>query len=107
MMHLVLLAENMEGYRNLCRLATLASIEGFYHKPRIDKQLLATHHKGLIALSACLRGEIPMLIRKDRIEAADEAARFYLDLFGEGNFFLELQENKMAEQKIVNDGSWR
>ncbi len=102
MAHLVLLAENMEGYRNLCRLASCASIEGFYHKPRIDKNLLAECHKGLIALSACLQGEIPKLIRSDKIEAADEAARFYLDLFGEGNFFLEVQENKMEEQKKVN-----
>ena len=104
MTHLVLLAENMEGYRNLCRLASAASIEGFYHKPRIDKDLLAAHHKGLIGLSACLKGEIPGLIRKERITAAEEAARYYLALFGEGNFFLEVQENKMEEQKKVNDG---
>ena len=103
MSHLVLLAENMEGYRNLCRLASGASIEGFYHKPRIDKDLLAAHHKGLIGLSACLKGEIPGLIRKNRIEAADEAARFYQALFGEGNFFLELQENKLEDQKMINE----
>ncbi|MFO8112531.1 MAG: DNA polymerase III subunit alpha [Desulfosalsimonadaceae bacterium] len=102
MTHLVLLAENMVGYRNLCRLASTASIEGFYHKPRIDKAMLEAHHEGLIGLSACLKGEIPGLLREDRTEEADEAARFYLSLFGKGNFFLEVQENKIEEQKKIN-----
>ncbi len=102
MTHLLLLAENMEGYRNLCRMATAASIEGFYHKPRIDKDLLSAHHKGLIALSACLKGEVPGLLRKDRVEEAEAAAIYYLNLFGEDNFFLEVQENRMEDQKKVN-----
>ena len=102
--HLVLLAETQEGYRNLCALATKASIDGFYHRPRIDKHILAAHAKGLIGLSACLKGEIPMLIRAGKIEAADEAAKFYLDLFGEDNFFLEVQHNGIPDQEIVNQG---
>lgn len=104
MSHLVLLAENMDGYRNLCRLATSASIDGFYHKPRIDKKILEACHDGIIALSACLKGEIPGLIRKNQVAAADEVARYYQALFGEGNFFLELQDNNMPEQETVNAG---
>ncbi len=100
--HLILLAENEEGYRNLCRLATIAQLEGFYYKPRIDKAILREHTKGLIALSACLHGEIPRLITDNRQDAADEAARFYLDIFGEGNFFLEIQNNGIEIQERVN-----
>ncbi len=102
MTHLVLLAETIEGYRNLCRLATAASVDGFYHKPRIDKALLEAHSEGLIGLSACLKGEIPQLVLANRIEAADEAARYYHRLFGEDRFFLEVQHNKMPEQESVN-----
>ena len=102
MRHLILLAENQEGYRNLCRLATIAQIEGFYYKPRIDKEVLEAHSKGLIAMSACLHGEIPMLISNRQQDKADEAARFYQRVFGENNFFLELQHNGMPEQEIVN-----
>ncbi len=100
--HLVLLAENPEGYRNLCKLASVAQLEGFYYKPRIDKELLKQHSKGLIALSACLHGEIPRLIQEGRSDEADEAARFYLDLFGENNFFLEVQNNGIEVQEKVN-----
>lgn len=102
--HLVLLAENQTGYQNLCRLATIASLEGFYHKPRIDKQVLAAHCQGLIGLSACLKGEIPTLLRNGKRDEADAAARFYLDLFGENGFFLEVQHNGIPEQDIVNRG---
>ena len=100
--HLVLLAENQQGYSNLCKLATKAQLEGFYYKPRIDKELLAAHANGLIALSACLHGEIPMLIRSGRSEQADEAALAYQGLFGEGNFFLEIQNNGIPDQERVN-----
>jgi len=100
--HLVLLAENPEGYRNLCKLATIAQLKGFYHRPRIDKDVLREHSKGLIALSACLHGEIPRLISENRLDEADEAARTYFDIFGEGNFFLELQNNGMQVQEKVN-----
>ncbi|MFZ1201882.1 MAG: DNA polymerase III subunit alpha, partial [Desulfobacterales bacterium] len=102
--HLILLAENMEGYRNLCRMVTAAQLEGFYYKPRIDKQILATHHEGLIAMSACLHGEIPILIRRNRLAEADTAAQQYLKLFGEGNFFLEVQNNGIDIQETVNQG---
>ena len=100
--HLILLAENQEGYRNLCKLVTIAQLQGFYYKPRIDKDVLKQYIKGLIGCSACLRGEIPRLIQENRIDKADEAARFYLDLFGEGNFFLEVQNNGIDIQEKVN-----
>ena len=100
--HLVLLAENQEGYRNLCQLASVAQLKGFYYKPRIDKELLKQHSKGLVALSACLHGEIPRLIQAGKTDQADEAAHFYLNVFGENSFFLEIQENGLEVQKTVN-----
>ena len=100
--HIILLAENEDGYRTLCKLATIAQIEGFYYKPRIDKTILKEYSRGLIALSACLHGEIPRLITDNRQDAADEAARFYLELFGDGNFFLEIQNNGIDIQDHVN-----
>jgi DNA polymerase III subunit alpha len=101
--HLVLLAESLEGYGNLCRLAT-AAWDGFYRKPRIDKHILRQYSKGLIGMSACLKGEIPRLLAARRREEADAAARFYAELFGENNFFLEVQENGIPEQALVNAG---
>jgi len=100
--HLVLLAENREGYQNLCKLATIAQLEGFYYRPRIDKEILKQHSRGLIGMSACLHGEIPSLIQENKIQQADEAARFYLEVFGENNFFLEVQHNRLPEQEKVN-----
>jgi DNA polymerase-3 subunit alpha len=100
--HIILLAENQEGYQNLCRLATIAQLHGFYYKPRIDKALLKEHSKGLIGLSACLHGEIPRLIQEGRMDKADEAARNYLNIFGEGSFFLEVQNNGIDIQEMVN-----
>ena len=100
--HLVLIAENQEGYRNLCRLTSIAQMEGFYYRPRIDKQLLADHHEGLIALSACLHGEIPMRIKAGRIDQAEAAAQWYQQLFGENNFYLEVQNNGIEIQETVN-----
>ena len=102
MSHLVLLAENQEGYRNLCKLATIASVDGFYHKPRIDKEILAAHHEGLIGLSACIKGEIPTRILENNLDEAEAAVHFYAKLFGEGNFFLEVQHNGMERQEIIN-----
>ncbi len=101
--HLVLLAENMEGYRNLCKLATIAQTQGFYYRPRIDKEVLGAHRDGLIAMSACLHGEIPRLINEGRVEAAEDAARWYQALFGEANFFLEVQNNGIDIQTTVNE----
>ncbi len=100
--HLVLLAKNNQGYKNLCQLATIAQLKGFYYKPRIDRQVLKQYNKGLIGMSACLHGEIPRLITANRMQEADEAARFYQDLFGEDNFFLEVQNNGIEDQKKVN-----
>lgn len=101
--HLVLLAENQEGYRNLCKLATIAQLQGFYYKPRIDRETLEAHAKGLIGLSACLHGEIPMRIKEGRIDQADQAAQWFVSVFGEGNFFLEVQSNGIDIQETVNE----
>ena len=100
--HLILLAKDLEGYRNLCKLATAAQLDGFYYKPRIDKQILKECSKGLIGLSACLHGEIPRYIQQGRIEQAQEAACKYLEVFGADNFFLEVQNNGLQEQEQVN-----
>jgi len=101
--HLILLAENNEGYGNLCKLASIAQLKGFYYKPRIDKDVLREYSSGLIALSACLHGEIPALIGMEKFDEADEAALFYQDLFGENKFFLELQHNGIDVQKKINE----
>jgi DNA polymerase-3 subunit alpha len=100
--HLILLAENQQGYRNLCKLASAAQLEGFYYKPRIDKQLLREHSQGLIAMTACLHGEIPRRIRDSSMDVADAAALEYLDIFGENNFYLEVQNNGIDIQEHVN-----
>jgi len=99
--HLTLLCETQEGYRNLVRLATTASLEGFYYKPRIDKSLLAQHSKGLIALSGCLKGDISETLAADRYEEARRLAYEYLDIFGRGNFFLEVQHHELEEDRKV------
>lgn len=101
--HLVLLAENMAGYKNLCELASIAQLEGFYYKPRIDKAVLEAHTDGLICLSACLAGEIPRLVTQGKMPEAEEKAHYYRNLFGENNFFLEVQENGLPEQRVVNE----
>ena len=101
--HLILLATSPQGYRNLCKLMSIAQLEGFYYKPRIDKQLLQENHQGLIGMTACLHGEIPMLIQGRQMKKADEVARQYQALFGEGNFFLEVQNNGIDIQQKVNE----
>jgi len=100
--HLILLAKDFEGYKNLTKLVSLSFIEGFYYKPRVDKELLREYSKGLIALTSCLAGEIPTYILNNRIDKAKEAIREYLDIFG-GDFYLELQDNGLEEQKYVNE----
>ena len=85
--HLVLLAKDREGYANLCKLVSIAQLKGFYYKPRIDRQLLAAHSKGLIGLSACLKGDIPQAILRNNMDAADAAAHYYINTLGEGNFY--------------------
>ncbi len=99
--HLVLLCENQEGYRNLINLVSTAYLEGFYYKPRIDKDLLAGHAKGLIAMSACLRGDINETILADRYDEARRLAYTYQDIFGRGNFFLEIQDHGLEQDKRV------
>ena len=101
--HLILLVKNNEGYKNLIKLVTLSYLEGFYYKPRIDKEILREHSNGLIALSACLKGEIAQCILQKDIKKAKEVALDFLDIFGEGNFYLELQKNGIPEQEIVNE----
>ncbi len=100
--HLVLLAKNQEGYRNLVKVVSAGYLEGFYYKPRVDKELLSQHSEGLIALSACLAGEIPALLLQGDEKQAREAALWYRETFGEGNFYLELQDQGIAEQKELN-----
>ncbi|GAH45212.1 unnamed protein product, partial [marine sediment metagenome] len=101
--HLILLVKNNEGYKNLIKLITLSYLEGFYYKPRIDKEILREYSKGLIALSACLKGEISQCILQKNIKKAKEVALDFLDIFGEDNFYLELQKNGIPEQEIVNE----
>lgn len=99
--HLVLLVKDETGYRNLCRLLTLSYTEGFYYRPRIDKELLAAHAGGLIGLSACLKGEITWLLSRDLDEAAEDAARAYASFFAPGDFFIEIQDHGLPAQKKV------
>ena len=100
--HLLLLAENWEGYRNLSKLVSLAFLEGFYYKPRVDKELLRRYSKGLIAASACLAGEIPRALLQGQTDKANLLAREYEEIFGQGNFFLEIQQHGIEEQTRVN-----
>ena len=99
--HLVLLCETQEGYKNLINLVSTGYLDGFYYKPRIDKDLLARHSKGLIAMSACLRGDINETLLADKYDAAKQRANEYVDLFGSNNFFLELQDHGLDQDKLV------
>ena len=98
--HLVLLAKNLTGYRNLIQLTTRAHLEGFYYRPRVDKELLERYHQGLIALSACIVGEVPHLILQGRLEDAKQAALWYKETFGD--FYLEIQRHPIAELEQIN-----
>ncbi|MFW0861069.1 MAG: DNA polymerase III subunit alpha [Dethiobacter sp.] len=100
--HLVLLARNREGYNNLMELVTRGFSEGFYYKPRVDHELLSRYSRGLIALSACIVGEIPMALLEHREEDARKLLTFYREIFGSENFFLEIQDHGLTEQKTVN-----
>ena len=105
--HLVLLCENETGYRNLCYLVSGAFIDGFYIKPRIDKELLRQHTEGLIALTACLAGEIPRLLAQEDYAAAKASALELSEMFGPEHFYLELQDHGLPEQQPVNQGILR
>ncbi|MCI9100205.1 MAG: DNA polymerase III subunit alpha [Lachnospiraceae bacterium] len=100
--HLVLLAENNVGYANLMKIVSKGFVEGFYYKPRVDLELLEKYHQGLIALSACLAGEVPRYLVRGMYQEAKEAALRYQQIFGEGNYFLELQDHGIPEQQTVN-----
>ena len=100
--HLVLLAENNVGYANLMKIVSKGFVEGFYYKPRVDLKLLEKYHQGLIALSACLAGEVPRYLVRGMYQEAKEAALRYQQIFGEGNYFLELQDHGIPEQQTVN-----
>ena len=105
--HLILLAENQTGYENLMKLVSRGYTEGFYYKPRVDMELLEKYHEGLICLSACLAGEVARYLGSDHYEDAKAAALRYLKIFGEGNYFLELQDHGIPLQKQVNAGLLR
>lgn len=105
--HLVLLCENRTGYENLCHLVSEAFIHGFYGKPRVDLELLSQHHEGLIALSACLAGGVAQYLMAENYDSAKEYALRLSEIFGEGNFFLEMQDHGIPEQQAVNQGILR
>ncbi len=105
--HLVLLAENNTGYANLMKIVSRGFTEGYYYKPRVDYEVLRTYHEGVIALSACLAGIVPTFLRRGLYDEAKAAALELQDIFGEGNFFLELQDHGIPDQKTVNQGLMR
>lgn len=101
MYHLILLAENDTGYHNLMKIVSLAQLEGFYYKPRVDKDILRTYHEGIICLSACIAGELPVLILQNNLDGARRCIAEYIDIFGKDNYFLELQDHDMEEEHKV------
>lgn len=105
--HLVLLAENDTGYHNLMKIVSRGFTEGYYYKPRVDLEVLEEFHEGIIALSACLAGEVQRYVARGLYEEGKEAALRYERIFGKGNFFLELQDHGIAEQQLVNQGLLR
>ncbi len=100
--HLVLLAENNQGYANLMKIVSLGFVEGFYYRPRVDKELLRQYHEGIIALSACLAGEVPRYLTRGLYEEARQTALEYQEIFGKDNYFLELQDHGIPDQRLVN-----
>ncbi len=99
--HLILLAENNEGYANLCKIVSKGFVEGFYYKPRVDYEVLEKYHQGIICLSACLAGEVQKYLARE-YEKGKEAALKYEKIFGKGNYFLEMQDHGIPEQATVN-----
>ena len=100
--HLILLAENMTGYQNLIKLVSISYVDGFYYKPRVDIEALREHSEGIICLSACLAGDVSNALMNRNYEKAKEIALTYNEIFGQGNFYLELQDHNLPEQKEVN-----
>ena len=105
--HLVLLAENDQGYHNLMKIVSRGFVDGFYYKPRVDYEVLRTYHEGIICLSACLAGEVQRYLARGLYEEARKAAFRYQDIFGKGNFFLELQDHGIPMQRTVNQALLR
>ncbi len=105
--HLILLAENDQGYHNLIKIVSAGYVDGFYYKPRVDFAILEKYHQGLICLSACLAGEVARALARDQYDEAKAVAEKYRDLFGKDNYFLEMQDHGIAEQKNVNQGLMR
>jgi len=105
--HLVLLAKNRTGYRNLIKLSSIGFLEGYYRRPRIDREALEQHKEGLIGLAACLSGEIALYLRQGNEEAAKASARYFAQLFGKDGFWLEVQDHGLAEEKVVSAGMFR
>ena len=103
--HLVLLAENDQGYKNLMKIVSKGFVEGFYYKPRVDYEVLETYHEGVIALSACLAGEVQKYLARGMYEEAMRSAQRYEGIFGKNNFFLELQDRGLPEQKDSKSGT--
>lgn len=102
--HFILLCRDEEGYHNLMRLISIGYLEGFYYRPRVDKEILSKYSKGLIGLSACLKGEIPQLLQNNQFNSALKCSDDFIQIFGKGNFYLELQENLIPEQTACNQG---
>lgn len=102
--HLILLAENEVGYHNLMKIVSIGQLEGFYYKPRVDKDVLRTYHEGLICLSACINGELPRLIQNRNMEGARRCVQEYIDIFGKDNYFLELQDHQIEEEHVTAAG---
>src|SRR5947208_6671069 len=105
--HLLVLAENEEGYRNLVKITSEASLHGFYYKPRVSKKFLADHSRGLIGLSGCLKGEVAERLMENNYEAARTAAGTYVDIFGKNNFFLEIQDQGLAMEHRIHPGLFK
>src|SRR6266571_3477428 len=105
--HLLVLAENEEGYRNLVKITSEASLHGFYYKPRVSKKFLADHAKGLIALSGCLKGEVAEFLMEEKYEAARQGAATYADIFGKQNFFLEIQDQGLEMEHRIHANLFR
>lgn len=104
--HLVLLAENNKGYENLMKIVSKGFVDGFYYKPRVDYEVLRTYHEGVIALSACLAGEVQRCLTRGMYEEAVRASEKYVDIFGKDNFFLELQDHGLPDQKAGKPGPY-
>lgn len=105
--HLLLLAKDIEGYRNLCQLATISALQGYYYRPRIDHEVLRRYSKGLVSTTTCLGSEVNQFLLKGQYDKAKDTAAMYREIFGEGNYFVELQDHGLAEQEAVKEGLLR